>query len=112
MILAGNMGGTKSRVEFFAVEAKHPQLLIEETYKSEEYSGLEEVLQKFLGANADLIRNQPIVAACFGAAGALARPVVKHSVSNGKKPRHPLLTLFNTLFIAVCSRIKVVCRKL
>ncbi len=76
MILAGDMGGTKSHVALFAIEAKHPLLLIEETYKSEEYSGLEEVLQKFLGANADFIRNQPIEAACLGVAG----PVVgEHS---------------------------------
>ena len=66
MILAGDMGGTKSHVAIFAIEAKHPQLLIEETYKSEEYSGLEEVLQKFLGVNADLICNQPIEAAGLG----------------------------------------------
>ena len=30
----------------------------------------------------------------------MARPVVKHRVSSGKKPRQPPLTLFNTLFIA------------
>ena len=76
MILAGDMGGTKSQVALFAVEAKHPQLLIEETYKSEEYSALEEVLQEFLGANAEQIRKQPIVAVCLGVAG----PVVgEHS---------------------------------
>jgi len=34
-----------------------------------------------------------------GAAGALAKPVVKHRVSNVKKPRHCPLTLFDTLFI-------------
>jgi glucokinase len=69
MILAGDMGGTKSHVAVFAVEKKHPQLLIEETYKSEEYSGLEEVLHKFLGDHARQIRDQPITAACLGVAG-------------------------------------------
>ncbi len=38
-----------------------------------------------------------------GAAGALAQPVVKHRVSNVKKSRHLPLTLFDTLFILVCS---------
>jgi glucokinase len=69
MILAGDMGGTKSHLALFAAEKKPPQLLIEETYKSEEYSGLEEVLHKFLGDNAEQIRNQPIVAACLGVPG-------------------------------------------
>ncbi len=102
MILAGDMGGTKSHVALFAVEAKHPQLLIEETYKSEEYSGLEEVLQKFLGANADLIRNQPIVAACMGVAG----PVVgEHS----KTPNLPWTISAQVIRETVgCQKVKLI----
>ncbi len=102
MILAGDMGGTKSHVGLFAVEAKHPQLLIEETYKSEKYSGLEEVLQKFLGANADLIRNQPIVAACLGVAG----PVVgEHS----KTPNLPWTISAQVIRETVgCQKVKLI----
>ena len=102
MILAGDMGGTKSHVALFAVEAKHLQLLIEETYKSEEYSGLEEVLQKFLGANADLIRNQPIVAACLGVAG----PVVgEHS----KTPNLPWIISAQAIRETVgCQKVKLI----
>ena len=69
MILAGDIGATKSHVALFAVEAERPKLLIEETYRSDEYSGLEEVLQEFLVAKADEIRDGSILAACFGVAG-------------------------------------------
>ena len=102
MILAGDMGGTKSHVALFSVEAKHPQLLIEETYKSNEYSGLEEVLQKFLGGNADLIRNQPIVAACLGVAG----PVVgEHS----KTPNLPWTISAQAIRETVgCQKVKLI----
>ena len=102
MILAGDMGGTKSHVALFAFEAKHPQLLIEETYKSQEYSGLEEVLQKFLCANADLIRNQPIVAACLGVAG----PVVgEHS----KTPNLPWTLSAQVIRETVgCQKVKLI----
>jgi len=102
MILAGDMGGTKSHVALFAVEAKYPQLLIEETYKSEEYSGLEEVLQKFLGANADLIRNQPIVAACLGVAG----PVVGE---HAKTPNLPWIISAQVIRETVgCQKVKLI----
>ena len=102
MILAGDMGGTKSHVALFAIEAKHPQLLIEETYKSEEYSGLEEVLQKFLGANADFIRNQPVEAACLGVAG----PVVgEHS----KTPNLPWTLSAQVIRETVgCQKVKLI----
>ena len=102
MILAGDMGGTKSHVALFAIEAKHPQLLIEETYKSEEYSGLEEVLQKFLGANADFIRNQPVEAACLGVAG----PVVgEHS----KTPNLPWILSAQVIRETVgCQKVKLI----
>ncbi len=73
MILAGDIGGTKSHVALLAVEAGRPKLLIEETYQSDEYSGLEEVLREFLAAKADEFRGEPIRAACFGVAG----PVVQ-----------------------------------
>ncbi len=66
MILAGDIGGTKSHVGLFAVEAGRPKLLLEETYQSDQYSGLEEVLREFLAARADDFRGKPIVAACFG----------------------------------------------
>ncbi len=69
MILAGDIGATKSHVGLAAVEAGRPRLLIEETYQSDQYSGLEEVLREFLAAQADAFRGEPIVAACFGVAG-------------------------------------------
>ncbi len=102
MILAGDIGGTKSHVALFAVEAKHPQLLIEESYKSEEYSGLEEVLHKFLGANAEQIRNQPIVVACFGVAG----PVVGEQ---SKTPNLPWTISAQVIRETVgCQKIKLI----
>jgi glucokinase len=102
MILAGDMGGTKSRLALFALEAKRPQLLIEETYKSEEYSELEEVLQKFLGANAEQISDQPIVAACLGVAG----PVVgEHS----KTPNLPWTISLQAIRETVgCQKVKLI----
>ena len=102
MILAGDMGGTKSQVALFAVEAKRPQLLVEETYKSDEYSGLEQILQEFLAAKAELIRNQPIVAACFGVAG----PVVDEL---SKTPNLPWTISAQAIRETVgCQKVKLI----
>jgi glucokinase len=62
MILAGDIGGTKTNLALFSGDAREPHSL--ETYPSSEYDGLENMIRAFLGAHpAD------IDAACFGVAG-------------------------------------------
>jgi glucokinase len=62
MILAGDVGGTKTHLALFAADAREPFCL--ETYASGEHDGLEEMLRKFLAKHpAD------VDGACFGIAG-------------------------------------------
>jgi glucokinase len=56
VILAGDIGGTKSRLALFTLEGQHPKLLTRQTYKSRDYSGVE----------------APLVAACLGVACPIA----------------------------------------
>ena len=72
MILAGDIGGTHTRVAFFEGDAPHPKLVLERVYASREHSGLGEIVSAF-------ISNQTLTAtaACFGVAG----PVIHGRVS-------------------------------
>jgi glucokinase len=73
MILAGDIGGTHTRIALFDEQAT-PQLrlVLDQTYPSREHHGLEEILSLFLS-------NQQVklTAACFGVAG----PVFKGQVT-------------------------------
>jgi glucokinase len=64
MILAGDIGGTHSRLAFFDVSNNPPRLVSASVFPSREYSSLDEIVTQFVGA-ANL---QPR-AACFGIAG-------------------------------------------
>lgn len=72
MILAGDIGGTHTRVAFFDGDAAHPRLVLQRAYASREHHGLGEIVSAFLS-------NQTLTAgaACFGVAG----PVVNGRVS-------------------------------
>ena len=63
MILAGDIGGTKTNVALFAAPGKQDRLA---TYRSADYSGLLPILKDFLQGEA-------IEAACFGIAGPIDR---------------------------------------
>ena len=60
MILAGDIGGTHTRLAFFDQGKK----VVEQIFPSHNYPGLEEILREFLREH-----KQPIEAACFGVAG-------------------------------------------
>jgi glucokinase len=65
MILAGDIGGTHTRLALFAREGEF-SLAGEKTYPSRKYAGLEEIVQEFL-------QGKTVSRACFGVAG----PVVE-----------------------------------
>ena len=70
MILAGDVGGTNTRLGVFQVARGRLRLLSEKTYSSKKYKGLENILVKFL-------RDQRVIAAaCFGIAGPVTEKVI------------------------------------
>lgn len=52
MILAGDIGGTKTNLAFFEVEGDTFKTVSEATYASQEFRALEELLQEFLGSHS------------------------------------------------------------
>ena len=64
MILAGDIGGTNTRLAYFDVEHESLGLVSAQTFPSQEFAGLEEILDEFRAADP-----QPVAAACFGVAG-------------------------------------------
>lgn len=64
MILAGDIGGTHTRIAFFREEGDRLLSVREETFPSRTHSGLAEIVQQFLSAH----KLSPAIA-CFGIAG-------------------------------------------
>ena len=71
LILAGDIGGTKTHLALFSLQGNKLQSESQKTFASQDYSGLEPVLQEFLAAGENSIDR-----ACFGIAG----PVVEGKV--------------------------------
>jgi len=74
ILLAGDIGATKTRLGLFSGSKDHYRLLFEKIFPSQHYSGLEILVTKFLGAK------KKIASACFGVAGPVidvAGPVIK-----------------------------------
>ncbi|HYQ70413.1 MAG TPA: glucokinase [Gammaproteobacteria bacterium] len=63
-VLAGDIGGTKTRLAICEVAGTQLQTLVEHSYPSQHYAALEDVIDDFLGAH----EHRP-QAACFGVAG-------------------------------------------
>jgi len=61
MILAGDIGGTKTTVALFERDLA---LVVEKTFHSREHAGLGEIVRGFVAEN-----RQPVERACFGVAG-------------------------------------------
>lgn len=77
MILAGDIGGTHTRIAFFEETAGKLNLTLERIYPSRDHKGLDEILSLFLSdghANIDRV--------CFGVAG----PVIHDRVSTPNLP--------------------------
>ena len=64
MILAGDIGGTNARLAFFDVVDGHFRLVSASVFPSHEYSGLDQIVSKFVDGSS----LHPD-AACFGVAG-------------------------------------------
>jgi glucokinase len=64
MILAGDIGGTRTRLAAFETEAAKLKCVVEKTYPSQERSGLTEVVAEFVKTEGI-----PVHSACFGVAG-------------------------------------------
>lgn len=64
MILAGDIGGTRTRLAAFNVEGSKLQRVVEKTYPSQERGGLSEIVAEFVKTEGI-----PVHSACFGVAG-------------------------------------------
>jgi glucokinase len=73
VIVAGDIGGTKTNVGLFEVAGGLPRLVRSESFHSPEYSGLAPIVTAFLAADGGLA----VQAACFGIAG----PVIENRVT-------------------------------
>jgi glucokinase len=64
MILAGDIGGTNTRLALFEMDDKWPRVIVQETFPSQQHKGLDELVRQFLGEHGPTIKR-----ACFGVAG-------------------------------------------
>jgi len=64
VILAGDIGGTNTRLAFFDVKDDRPRLVVKETFSSREHASLDEIVRQFAAAH-----KLPVECACFGLAG-------------------------------------------
>ena len=63
MILAGDIGGTKTNIAFFE-DGGRPEVVAQQTFPSREHAGLEEIVGQFISHHALRVRH-----AAFGVAG-------------------------------------------
>ena len=56
MILAGDIGGTKTNIAFFE-DAKRPDVVAQETFPSRAHAGLEEIVRQFISQHALRVRH-------------------------------------------------------
>ena len=71
-VLAGDIGGTKTRLAVFDVDGTRLDTVREHSYPSGSYQGLEDIVREFLGGTASDCRY-----ACFGIAGPVQNGRVK-----------------------------------
>jgi glucokinase len=72
LILAGDIGGTKTRLALFSLQGEKLQAELKKTFSSKQYPGLEPVVEEFLaGQQVSFCR------ACFGIAGPVLDGQVK-----------------------------------
>ena len=71
MVLAGDIGGTNSRLMLFYSDRHQCRSVIEKNFYSKNYPNLRMILREFLQGK------EKIASACFGVAGPVASGVVK-----------------------------------
>jgi len=64
MILAGDIGGTNTRLALFRPDGGRPLVVEQDIFRSREHAGLDEIVEKFM-----VSRQYPVERACFGIAG-------------------------------------------
>jgi glucokinase len=64
MILAGDIGGTRTRLAAFETEGNKLQCVVENTYPGHQHGGLSEIISEFVKSEGI-----PVHSACFGVAG-------------------------------------------
>jgi len=72
MILAGDIGGTKTRLAYFDTGNAGLTLVADETFPSQNYNSLDEIVKNFVNKHS-----VSITRACFGIAGPVKRACVK-----------------------------------
>lgn len=75
MLLAGDIGGTKTLLGLFAPEADRPTPIEVGEFLTLDYDGLEPIVLEFLRARA--LEARQLQAACFGVAGAITNQVAR-----------------------------------
>lgn len=68
LVLAGDIGGTKTRLAFFETGAKSLACVAEGTFNSPEHAGLTEIVNSFVSSHSVRVTD-----ACFGVAGIVKR---------------------------------------
>ncbi len=89
MILAGDIGGTNTRLALFEMEDKCPRVIVERTFASREHKSLDEIVRQFLGENGSTITR-----ACIGVAGPIRNRKSKPSNLSWVVDAEHLATLF------------------
>jgi len=77
MILAGDIGGTHTRIAFFDENSERLRLVVEQIYQSREHASLGEIVGRFVGD-----QKIKVTSACFGLPG----PVVHGRVVTSNLP--------------------------
>jgi glucokinase len=103
MLLAGDIGATKTLIGLFTAATRRPKLVEMRSYPTRSYAGLELVIEEFLAETGE--EREAIRAATFGVAGPIVRQVAE--LTNGawavdaaaltRRYGFPALTLLNDL---------------
>src|SRR5437016_2886314 len=78
MILAGDIGGTSTRLALFNIVADKLTNVVETKYPSRDHAGLEEIVRAFLNEHRDTVAGS-IAHSAFGIAGPVREDKVRPS---------------------------------
>jgi glucokinase len=69
LLLAGDVGGTKTVLTALASDPRSPRRIAEATYESRRFDGLEPIIEEFLGSHGLRKPSVRLLRACFSVAG-------------------------------------------
>jgi glucokinase len=90
IVIAGDIGGTKTRIALYGTEADRPRLIEMRTFSSRDASGLPEMVEQFMGRISEKPRS-----ACFGIAGPIFEGKSKLTNLTWEASEAELLAAFN-----------------